>query len=868
MLFTTDSTIKARRRLLQELDDGTLTRTQVFERALELDRFDALALLWMADERRAAGDPADAASLLWRAVEADACHYAAWYRLYTVLEGESEALRDGILELGIRKTLRSPEGKAEAKEASGGKLESAGLPDTEEALEIVATQLREKRRDEPAEVSARLLPYRLVDEVLDAAGGLDDNLVDEIVKEGARCGPLLAGVLRAMASGSLPKDDPDPPVAALALLGEIGDPAALPMLIECCTDGNEEMREAALWAVSRTGARRPDESLAAAREFAFSGGAQERLSAAFAISHMPFHAGQEELLTSLLDGLSGLSKADRHRVFMSVALALLTVKGPAGGTLVWELFDRNARLLPKRTKQELRDVVSLRDKLADDATDYGADLTVYDFCRGVEDEDEEEDGEDSLAEDEDEDNVEEEDFSPEPLRRPVNLGRNDPCWCGSGKKYKKCHLASNEEAGPPRAAPEARSGGRSAKEESLRGRLLSFAAETLSKREMEAALETFAGPFPPRPDDQTSELLFLDWLIHDYVSPRLGRTVIEEFLKRAPGGFTAHQRKMLDDWSRSLYSFFEVQDITPDSGVQVKDLFTGRECFVYDVNSSREMKRWDCALARFEETEGRVMFNGASLILPRRIVDPLKAWAVAAREESGLGWGAFLHGNSHKLRQEALRLMQEDRGPMRVVSFEGDELVFSKARYQILDEDALRSALDASPALSPEEDTGEYAWLGDEEEGGARRSLGHLKIHGGQLTLECSTRQRLERGKQLLRELADAALRHIADDFTSWQAALRDRPPSVRTPKGSGLPPEVERQLVSQTLARHYRKWPDEPLPALDGKTPRQAVATAEGRVQVLDILKMIDNHEARNRREGRAWYDVSALKKELGVAF
>ena len=20
------------------------------------------------------------------------------------------------------------------------------------------------------------------------------------------------------------------------------------------------------------------------------------------------------------------------------------------------------------------------------------------------------------------------------------LGRNDPCWCGSGKKYKQCHL--------------------------------------------------------------------------------------------------------------------------------------------------------------------------------------------------------------------------------------------------------------------------------------------------------------------------------------------------------------------------------------------------------------------------------------------
>lgn len=27
------------------------------------------------------------------------------------------------------------------------------------------------------------------------------------------------------------------------------------------------------------------------------------------------------------------------------------------------------------------------------------------------------------------------------LRKPPTPGRNDPCWCGSGKKYKKCHGA-------------------------------------------------------------------------------------------------------------------------------------------------------------------------------------------------------------------------------------------------------------------------------------------------------------------------------------------------------------------------------------------------------------------------------------------
>jgi len=25
--------------------------------------------------------------------------------------------------------------------------------------------------------------------------------------------------------------------------------------------------------------------------------------------------------------------------------------------------------------------------------------------------------------------------------REKNIGRNDPCWCGSGKKFKKCHGA-------------------------------------------------------------------------------------------------------------------------------------------------------------------------------------------------------------------------------------------------------------------------------------------------------------------------------------------------------------------------------------------------------------------------------------------
>jgi len=32
--------------------------------------------------------------------------------------------------------------------------------------------------------------------------------------------------------------------------------------------------------------------------------------------------------------------------------------------------------------------------------------------------------------------------APKPVRAGAKVGRNDPCPCGSGKKYKKCHGAT------------------------------------------------------------------------------------------------------------------------------------------------------------------------------------------------------------------------------------------------------------------------------------------------------------------------------------------------------------------------------------------------------------------------------------------
>jgi uncharacterized protein YecA (UPF0149 family) len=50
-----------------------------------------------------------------------------------------------------------------------------------------------------------------------------------------------------------------------------------------------------------------------------------------------------------------------------------------------------------------------------------------------------------------EDDLVSDDFDPGSVgtfvRSMPKVGRNDPCWCGSGKKYKKCHLSEDEATG-------------------------------------------------------------------------------------------------------------------------------------------------------------------------------------------------------------------------------------------------------------------------------------------------------------------------------------------------------------------------------------------------------------------------------------
>lgn len=76
---------------------------------------------------------------------------------------------------------------------------------------------------------------------------------------------------------------------------------------------------------------------------------------------------------------------------------------------------------------------------------------------------------------------------------------------------------------------------------------------------------------------------------------------------------------------------------------------------------------------------------------------------------------------------------------------------------------------------------------------------------------------------------------------------------------------EVQARFLGPIMQKHIDSWIDEKIPALDGKTPRQAVKTKAGRDKVVAMLK--DQENSMQRHPAAKLVDFSGVYRELGLA-
>jgi hypothetical protein len=378
---------------------GALSDAEAFRQSLAVDPHDPAATRFLALAAEKDGDLVLAAQLAHRFIEANPISHEGYMLLGRVLP--KGPLATAYLALGIKKLHFDPEAEA--------RLAHIDLPDPPLVLD-----------GEPEAVTRELEPHRLLHQLFVAGvEAIDASLIDRVVARGADCAPLLLGVLNAYGEDLLHEND-GLVIRALALLGEIGDPAALSALAKFVPLEDETMGGAARWAFLRIARRRPAEALDIIRRLSIGAEALDLAALAQQLCLMPDVPGRSEVLLGLADNLSEFDKDERDLVVVSMLTSTHVMHG-ARSEAAAAIETQYGALLSRQARKELK---TLRAEIeaAHQEIATAEEPSIYEVCQ---------DGFDL---------VEDETFE----RAEPKLGRNEPCWCGSGKKYKKCHLDSDE----------------------------------------------------------------------------------------------------------------------------------------------------------------------------------------------------------------------------------------------------------------------------------------------------------------------------------------------------------------------------------------------------------------------------------------
>jgi tetratricopeptide (TPR) repeat protein len=865
MIFLPEPILRQRGEIARQLKTGELTETAAGERLLEISPDDSAPYVIKAQQLMQGGDADGAERWFWKALERRPCDYTC-YSILSMIRRDRD--KDDVLakcfqclelwKLALASTI-SREAAARFgplfEKTSGDSKDPGSYEDLAAAFE---TTLDPEAL--PADAGERLLPYRLLNDMqVQARDDIDAGLLQEILANSARVIPVWRAALREWGNF---EDALSPRACAViaATLGEMAGPEVLDDLLELGAFDDVEISLHAQWAIWRLGQKYPAETLEHFRAATPSASCVRRCNLADQMDLLPDTPGREDALADLLQGFAGFAdQPDAAYLLMTVAYAL---DESGQDERARELLAQNEAALPKRGRKTLRELKETEDGFVPFLTAHGIDeLDIEGVCleRYLMDEDEED---------------EEEEESPPPRFKP---GRNDPCWCGSGKKYKKCHLAADEEAERRAAEPELEDAGTEPPagtplHAKVLGDLIAFSAERYTLRNLKEARRLYFGPSAGNVDeDELAESGFFDWFARDFRPRGKGPALVEEYLRSRGTGLPAAERELLQSLSAARYGLYEVERVEEGAGVELKDVLGGEPFFVHDVSSSRELVQWDAILNRVEDSEGRWVFSGNGILVPRSFLSDFVSMVEKDSREAGQTPAEYLRINSHRWYREVKELSRRRMRDLKLVTAEGDAVEFCSATYSVRDEEAAAAALASAEVF--EETTSDtpgvrhFGWLETVREG-PRRSYGHIEIAGGQLRLETTSRRRLEIGRQLLEKHAGSWLEHQRDAFESAAEALekqRRQGPAPPAPE-SGIPPEIARELILRMKTEHYAKWLDEPLPALEGKTPRQAVRSASGRRAVDDLLRIMENGEARASREGGGAFDFATVRRALGL--
>lgn len=428
------------------------------------------------------------------------------------------------------------------------------------------------------------------------------------------------------------------------------------------------------------------------------------------------------------------------------------------------------------------------------------------------------------------------------------VGRNDPCPCGSARKYKRCCLNAD------------------LKREHAHSRLVEEVTgwtENQYPGQVAASLREF---LDEEREPTSEEVNFIaSWFLHERELPG-GETPLERYAAEGPD---ASVRDLAGLMAQAKLSLWRVSDVVPGRSITMEPYAGGERVRVRSANISKVVGVWDLILGRlrpdvmelwgpsrcYSVHHEQELQRTIDRLADRLRIDPHDVDQVARRAPAGL-----------------LGFRGADPVPF---TLEGDPVLVATARWRI-DRESVITAFEECGWLVPEDLEGtSYGWLSDRRQLLALKpdslppgaitfessplgmpdvsALGTFYVTVDELRYEGLSQRRLGWALEMIEEILPRS-ELFAVDVRAFEEARRER----AEPRA---PLEVPPEVLADLRASMTERWLSEPVPALEGLTPRQAATRGAYRSQLRSLLRGI-----AARSHEKLAIDIETVVADLGI--
>src|SRR6266852_3656978 len=479
---------------------------------------------------------------------------------------------------------------------------------------------------------------------------------------------------------------------------------------------------------------------------------------------------------------------------------------------------------------------------------------------------------------------------------PAKIGRNDPCPCGSGKKYKRCCMEQDA------ARHEQWTHEREACDELTRD-MMKFAALHFGEQLEEAWKDFEMSDFPEPLDEHEDERqIFMPYfLFHwDPFRPRSRKAtrgnsgvVARAYALERAGQLSDLEQLILEQSATQPVSFHEVLWCKPGERMELRDILMGGDVEVFERLGSQGLQRGDILFAQVWNLKGySILGCTAPICIPPKWKAEViglrrKLQKKIAKQNRNLAAGD-LNRYADDVREAYLDIRDGLYAPPRLANTDGDPLVFHTMTFHI---ESAEEALDALAPLAIERSKQDLLEDAEFDASGKLRSLtfdwlkkgnrkfstlnntilGSIRISENLLVAEVNSAMRAARIRAEIEKRLGSKATHRSTMTPSPEEMLE----SLGTEKTAQGPsddvfaddifrnPEVMKH-ATESLQKQVEAWVHQKSPALGNRTPIQAVRDPEGKEIVESLLLDWERRAEDGFFPNSLQPDIQAVRKLL----